>query len=84
MPGLVTSMDVAPPMRTENSGIRCVDNRFDLLPLGIIGIPFGFFFQRRLLAERRESDLASAIFNHFPPDFGRFETRLLHRLSGES
>ena len=27
-----------------------VENRFDLLPLGVIGIPFIFFLQRRLLA----------------------------------
>ena len=80
MPGLVTSMDVAPPMRTENSGIKVIENRFDLLSLGEIGIPFLLFFQGGLLAQCGKRDLASPVFNYFSPDFFGLEARFCDRL----
>jgi hypothetical protein len=41
---------LAPPIRTLNSGIRVSKDCFDLLPLGIIGVPFLLLFPKELVA----------------------------------
>ena len=49
MPGFVTSMDVEPPSRTENSANQRVKDCFHLFPFGEIRVPLFLFFQGGLL-----------------------------------
>src|SRR5579863_4481260 len=69
MPGLVTSMDVAPPRRIENSGMRVSRTALIFFRLAKISVPLHFLVQRGLLTQRGVSYLASSILNCLSPRF---------------
>jgi hypothetical protein len=53
---------------------ECVKDALDLLPLGIIWIPFVLFFQGSLLAKSGICYLAAPVFNCLSPRLLRLET----------
>ena len=68
MPGLVTSMDVVPPRRTEHSGINL--SRIDLIFFRLAKSESHFFFSSKGACWPTPGawDLASPVFNRFPRD----------------
>src|ERR1019366_7388790 len=56
-------------------GQQWLQDRRDPLALGEIGVPALLGAQRRLLAQHREGDLATAILNRLAPDLLHFDAR---------
>src|SRR5680860_1073811 len=56
-----------------------VKDRFNLLPLCEIRIPFFLFFQRRLLTQCGKCYLATPVFNDYTPGFFDLEPRYAKR-----
>ncbi len=77
MPGFVTSMDVAPPDRTENLGIEVSRIALILFRLAKSGSHFVFFCQGNLLTQCGKCYLASPVFNCLSPDLFDLEARRL-------
>jgi hypothetical protein len=65
-PSRVMSIEVAPPMLIDRPG-AAAQIGLDDLALGEIGVPMFLGVDRRLLAERREGDLAAAILDPLAP-----------------
>src|ERR1035438_5377340 len=69
-----------PTQSDRKLGNERVKDSFDLLPLGEVGVPLILFFQRGLLTQCGEGDLAPPVFAYLSQNLVDLEARFFDRL----